>query len=132
MVELLDLKSLEGRFSPHDNFLKTQLERRKVCLSLLENPQEAASFIGGTVENPRSDEKWSIAKELFPGIIVHVLFRTDEEFGSRLEVFFSGERVRSMPGEDLAELAVAVVNHLIRYIRSTVPEDRLPEICLRI
>ena len=105
MDELLDLKSIEGRFSPHDNFLKTQLERRKVCLSLVEDPHEAADFIGGIVETPRSDEKWSLAKELFPGIIVHILYRSDEEFGDRLEAFFSGQRIRSMPGEDLAELA---------------------------
>jgi len=132
MAELVDLKSLEGRFSPHDNFLKTQLERRKVCLSFVEEPQKVADFIGGTVEIPRSDEKWSISKELFPGIMVHVLFRSDDEFGNRLEVFFSGERIQSFPGEDLAELAVAVVNHMIRYVRSTIPEDQLPEICTRI
>jgi hypothetical protein len=132
MTELVDLKSLEGRFSPHDNFLKTQLERRKVCLSFVEDPQNVADFIGGAVEAARSDEKWSIVKELFPEIKVHVLFRSDDEFGERLEAFFSGERIRNFPGEDLAELAVAVVNHMIRYVRSTTPEDRLPEICSRI
>ena len=132
MTELVDLKSLEGRFSPHDNFLKAQLDRRKVCLSFVQDPQEVADFIGGTFETPRSDEKWSISKELFPGISVHVLFRADDEFGDRLEAFFSGKRIKSMPGEDLAELAVAVVNHMIRYVRSTIDEDKLPEICLRI
>ena len=132
MNELVDLKSLEGRFSPHDNFLKTQLERRKVCLSIVEKPQELADFIGGTVEAPRSDEKWSISKELFPGILVHVMFRADDEFDDRLEAFFSGDRIAGMPGEDLAELAVAVVNHMIRYVRSTIDADRLPEICTRI
>ena len=132
MDDLLDLKSIEGRFSPHDNFLKTQLERRKICLSLVEDPRAAADFIGGMVETPRSDEKWSISKELFPGIVVHILFRSDEEFGNRVEAFFSGQGIRKMPGEDLAELTVAVVNHISRYVRETVPEDKLPEICSRI
>ena len=132
MNGLVDLKSLEGRFSPHDNFLKTQLERRKVCLSIVENPQELADFIGGAVETPRSDEKWSISKELFPGVFVHVMYRTYDEFEDRLEAFFSGDRIRGMPGEDLAELAIAVVNHMIRYVRTTIDVDKLPEICTRI
>ena len=132
MSELLDLKSIEGRFSPHDSFLRTQLERRKVCLTTIQDPEAAADYIGGIAEVPRSDEKWSISKELFPGIKVHLLFRTDDEFGDRLEAFFSGNRVRDMPGEDLADLAVAAVNHLIRYARSELLGNRLPEICSRI
>ncbi len=131
MAELLDLRGIEGRFSPHDSYLKHQLDRRKVCVALAE-PGSLADFIGGSLEAPRSDEKWCISKEVFPGIVIHIMFRSDEEFGDSLEAFFSGKRIRGMPGEDLAELAVAIVNHMIRQVRSVLPENQLPDICRRM
>jgi hypothetical protein len=129
--QLLDLLTIEGPFSPHDRYLRHQLDRRKACLAPGE-PEPLAEFIGGRVEEPRSDEKWCISKEVFPGVRIHIMFRCDEEFGDRLEALFSGERIRSMPGEDLAELALATVNHMVRHVRSRVPVDRLPEICRRM
>jgi hypothetical protein len=132
MAELIDLKSIEGRFSPHDAYLRSQLERRKVCLAPVQDPQEMASYVGGLVEESRTDEKWCVSKELFPGVFVHLMFRSDEEFGPRLEAFFSGPNVRDVPGEDLAELAIATVNHMIRHVRSVVPPEELPEVCRRI
>lgn len=132
MAELLDLKTIEGRFSPHDAFLRSQLKLRKDCFRSVSDPAGMAEYVGGVLEAPRSDEKWSISKEIFPGIRIHAFYRSDEEFGNALEAYFSGERVRDMPGEDLAELAVATVNQMIRYVRSVTPADDLPEVCRRI
>lgn len=131
MEQLLDLRTIEGPFSPHDRYLRNQLDRRKACLAPGE-PEPLAKFIGGQMDEPRSDEKWCVSKEVFPGIRIHIMFRSDEEFGDRLEAFFSGERIRSMPGEDLAELALAMVNHMVRDVRSRIPAEHLPEICQRI
>ena len=131
MVQLLDLRAIEGRFSPHDSYLRHQLDRRKVCLKLAE-PGSLAEFIGGRLDEPKSDEKWCVSKEVFPGVRIHIMYRSDEEFGERLEAFFSGDRVRMMPGEDLAELALATVNQMVRQVRSCTPASELPEICLRI
>ncbi len=130
--KLLDIKAIEGRLSPHDAYLREQMARRKVCLGLAKDPSQMASYIGGILEARRADEKWCIAKEFFPGVRVHILFRADEEFGTRAEAFFSGDAVLGTPGEELAEMAVLAVNRMIRYIRSSTPEEMLPEVCKRI
>ena len=131
MDQLLDLRAIEGRFSPHDSYLRHQLDRRKVCLTSAE-PRSLAEFVGGCLDEPRSDEKWCVSKEIFPGVRTHIMYRSDEEFGERLEAYFSGDRIRIMPGEDLAELALAIVNQMVRQVRSCTAADKLPEICLRI
>lgn len=129
----MTLKEIEGPQSSHDGYVKRELDRRKEALKYVENVVGLAEYIGGKVEYLGLREDWAIRKEIFPGInIIFAYNRADEEFPSSLRVFFSGERVQEMPGEDLMELTIACVNHMLRWVRETHRGERLPEMCYRV
>ncbi len=56
--------------------------------------------------------------------------RADEEFPSNVRVLYSGENIKKIRGEDLVELTVACLNHMLRYVKETV--ENPPEICSRV
>jgi hypothetical protein len=131
--KLISLKEIEGTISPHDGFVKGEMLRRKDALEYVEDVMDLAKYIGGEVLNLGLREDWAIKKAIFPGIeIVFVFNRADEEFTSNLRVLYSGERVRKIHGEDLAELTIACMNHMLRYVRETNSEKELPEICYKV
>ena len=129
--KLLTLKEIEGPTSPHDGFLKREMDRRKEPLSYADDVSKLAEYIGGEVVSVGISEDWAIRKEIFPGIQILLIYnRADEEFPSNLRVLYSGERIGKIRGEDLVELTIACVNHMLRYVRETVKAP--PEICMRV
>lgn len=129
--KLLSLKEIEGPTSPHDGFLKREMDRRKEPLSYVDDVSKLAEYIGGEVVSLGISEDWAIRKEIFPGIqILFIYNRADEEFPSNLRVLYSGERIGKIRGEDLVELTIACVNHMLRYVKETVKDP--PEICMRV
>lgn len=126
--KLLSIREIEGPTHSHDDFIKRELARRKVALDMLSDVTGLAAYIGGEVVSLGLREDWTIKKEIFPGInILFIYNRSDEEFPSNLRVLYSGERIRSTRGEDLADLTVACVNQMLRYVRDTVEDP--PDIC---
>jgi hypothetical protein len=78
-------------------------------------------------------EDWAISKEIFPGVQVFFVFNhADDEFESNLKVLFSGDRIKMMRGEDLAVFVIFYVNHMVRYIRDSNKDKKLPEVCYRV
>jgi hypothetical protein len=129
--KLLTLKEIEGPISTHDGFLKREMERRKGPLSCVDNVSRLAEYIGGEVVSLGVGEDWAIRKGVFPGVdILFVYNRADAEFPSNLRVLYSGQSVRNVRGEDLAELTIACVNHMLRYVRENTKDP--PEICMRV
>jgi hypothetical protein len=129
--KLLTLKEIEGPMGTHDGFLKHQMERRKEPLSYVDNVPRLAEYIGGEVISLGVGEDWAIRKKIFPGVgILFVYNRANAEFPSNLRVLYSGQSIRNVRGEDLAELTIACVNHMLRYVRETTKEP--PEICKRV
>lgn len=129
--KLLSLKEIEGPTGPHDGFLKREMDRRKEPLSYVDDVSKLAEYIGGEVVSLGISEDWAIRKEVFPGIqILFVYNRADEEFPSNLRILYSGERIGTIRGEDLVELTIACVNHMLRYVKETVKDP--PEICMRV
>jgi len=129
--ELLSIKQIEGPISTHDGFLKREMDRRQVALAYVNDVSKLAEYIGGKVESLGRGEDWVITKEMFPGIeIVFMYTRADDEFPSSLRVLYTGERIKKTKGEDLAELTIACVNQMLRYIKETVEDP--PEICTRV
>ena len=127
--KLLSLKEIEGPEATHDGFVKHAMDRRKEPLSYVDNVSELAAYIGGETVSLGVSEDWGIKKEVFPGIEIILLYnRADEEFPSNLRVLYSGERIRNIRGEDLAELTIACVNHMLRYVRERVEDP--PQICM--
>lgn len=126
--ELLSLKEIENAVATHDGFIKREMDRRKEALAHVENVSGLAEYIGGKVESLGRGEDWAMKKEIFPGIEIHFIYsRADDEFPSSLRVLYSGERIRKTRGEDLAELTIACVNQMLRYVKETARTP--PEIC---
>ena len=129
--ELLGLKDIEGPMGTHDAFMKREVDRRQEALACVDDVSRLAEYIGGTVDSLGRSETWVIVKEIFPGIeIIFIYDRADEEFPSRLRVLYSGDRIRYTRGEDLADLTIACVNQMLRYVKETVADA--PEICMRV
>lgn len=129
--KLITLKEIEGPISPHDGFVKHEIDKRKEALGYVDNVNRLAEYIGGEIVSLGLGEDWAMKKEIFPGIeILFIYNRADEEFPSSLRALYSGQRIKSIRGEDLAELTIACVNHMLRYVKETVKDP--PEICTRV
>ncbi len=128
---LISIKEIDGPLTPHDAFIKREVDLRKEALDLVNDVSGLAGFVGAEVESLGLGENWGIRKEFFPGIRVHFLYTSaDEEFPSSIRVLYSGDNIRKIRGEDLVELAVACLNHMLRYVKETV--ENPPEICTRV
>ena len=76
-------------------------------------------------------EYWAIRKDIFPEVAIHFIFtKGDNEFPSSIRVLFSGDRAKIVSGDDLAGIAIAFSSHMLRYIRESHPNQKLPEVCL--
>jgi len=129
--KLLTIKEIDGPFNNHDGYLKREMERRKEALDYVDDVSKLSEYIGGEVISLGISEDWAIKKVIFPGIEIIFLYnKADEEFPSNLRILYSGSAIRKIPGEDLAELTVACVNHMLRYVRETI--ENPPEICNRV
>lgn len=126
----MTLKEIEG-VVVHDIYLKKEVERRAEAFEYADDIRKMAESIGGELISPpliRCD--WMVRKVFFPEVEAYFLYnRKDEEFPASMQVLFSGERVKELKGDDLAVLAIATINHMIRYIKHSHPEKPLPEIC---
>jgi hypothetical protein len=128
---LVSIKEIDGPLTPHDAFIKRETDLRKEALRYVADVSRLAEYVGGAVESLGVGEDWGIRKELFPGIQIHFLYTSaDEEFPSHVRVLFSGDNIKKIRGEDLVELTVACLNHMLRYVKETV--ENPPEICTRV
>ncbi len=131
--KLITLKEIEGVVSPHDAYVKRELEMRKEALKYVQNIDELANYIGGTVEKLGIGEDWAIRKVLFPGVEIFFIYQQeDKEFPSSFRVLFSGDKVKTLKGDDLASITIVCVNHILRYVREISSDKSLPEICYRV
>ena len=126
---LISLRQIEGMTTSHHDFVKREMERRREALEYVDDVSGLAKYVGGEVEHSEAG-RWMIKREVFPGVNVHFIYEQgDEEFPSNIRVLYSGERVRSVPGEDLSHFALGYANHMLRYIREANPGKELPQIC---
>ncbi|OGN91583.1 MAG: hypothetical protein A2Z75_00235 [Chloroflexi bacterium RBG_13_50_10] len=131
--KLISLQQIEGAVSPHQKQIDHALRARKEALEYVADVSKLAEFIGGKVESLGMGEDWAISKEVFPGVQVFFVFnRADDEFASNLKVLFSGDRIKMMKGEDLAGFVILYVIHMLRYVRDSNPDKKLPEVCYRV
>jgi hypothetical protein len=131
--KLISLQQIEGAISPHQKQIDHALKARKEALEYIADVSKLSEFIGGKVESLGMGEDWAISKEIFPGVQVFFVFNhADDEFESNLKVLFSGDRIKMMSGEDLAVFVIFYVNHMVRYIRDSNKDKKLPEVCYRV
>ncbi len=131
--KLVNLKEIEGKISPHQEQLDRALKVRAEALMYVKQAEDLAAFIGGKIENPVRGEDWVISREIFPGVEVYFAFyRADDEFPANLKVLFCGERLDLMSGEDLVGIIIPYVSHMLRFVRETNKDKKLPEVCYRV
>ena len=131
--KLVSLREIEGAVSPHQAQVERALKARQEALEYVADVSQLADFIGGKVESLGINEDWSIRKEIFPGVIVFFVYnRADDEFPGNLRVLFSGDRLNLLSGEDLAGIVIAYVTHMLRHVRESNPDKKLPEVCYRV
>jgi hypothetical protein len=131
--KLISLQQIEGAVSPHQKQIDRALKARKEALEYVNDVSKLAEFIGGKVESLGIGEDWAVSKEIFPGVRVFYVFnRADDEFESNLKVLFSGDRIKMMRGEDLAGFVILYAIHMLRYVRDSNTDKKLPEICYRV
>ena len=128
--KFITLKEIEGVIV-HDIYLKKEVARRVEAFEYLDDVHAAAQYIEGEViPTPPIRCDWMLKKVFFPEVECYFLYNhKDEEFPSSMQVLFSGERAMEMKGDDLAVLAIATINHMIRLIKRMHPVKPLPEIC---
>jgi hypothetical protein len=128
---LISLKEIDGPAAPHDAFLKREVDLRKEALAYVDDVAKLAEYVGGEAESLGLRENWAIRKDVFPGVEIHFVYnRADDEFPASLRILYSGQRIRSISGEDLVELSIACLNQMLRYVKETVAEP--PEICSKV
>jgi hypothetical protein len=131
--KLISLQQIEGAVSPHQKQIDMAVKSRKEALEYVTDVSKLADFIGGRVESLGIGEDWAISKDVFPGVVVFFVFNhADDEFQSNLKVLFSGDRIRMMRGEDLAGFVILYLIHMLRYVRDSNPDKKLPEVCYRV
>jgi len=131
--ELISLREIEGAVSPHQRQVEMALKSRKEALEHVADVSRLAEFMGGRVESLGLGEDWAVSKQIFPGVEVFFVFnRADEEFPSSLRFLYSGDRLKLMRGEDLAGFTIFFVSHMLRYVRETIQDSDLPEVCSRV
>ena len=131
--KLVSLREIEGAVSPHSAQVERALKVRQESLEFVTDVSALAAFVGGKVEPLGIKEDWAISKEIFPGVIVFFVYNcADDEFPGNLRVLFSGDRLKLMSGEDLAGFVINYVSHMLRYVRESNPDKKLPEVCYRV
>jgi hypothetical protein len=72
-------------------------------------------------------ESWTITKEYFPEVKIHILMQhDDEELGGdpyELQFLFSGNRVSWISGEDLCHLCEILLNYAVSKITEQLPQN---------
>ncbi|MBD3216177.1 MAG: hypothetical protein GF311_26425 [Candidatus Lokiarchaeota archaeon] len=85
--------------------------------------------IGGVIENIGFSEDWTITKEMFPEVNIHMAYSyLGDEFGMGIEAefqfLFSGERVHWVPGEDSATYIDIIMDFIERQIKGKEPFEK--------
>lgn len=130
---LIGLQQINGTASFYQRQLDRALRHREKALEYVAEAHKLAEFVGGKAESLGLHEDWAVSKEIFPGVQAFCIFnRANGNSPSRLKVLYSGERMRLMKVGDMVEITIALVNHMLRYVKSTNPGRDLPDICKKV
>jgi hypothetical protein len=129
----VNLHDLEGAVSPHQAQLDRALEERKAALEYVSLVSALAAYIGGEAVPPGRGADWTVRKEIFPGVDVYFLFtHGDGEVPASLRALYGGDRITKVPADNLIAFTIVCLNHMVRFVRETNPDVKLPDICYRV
>lgn len=131
--KLFSLADLEGKISPHQMQVRGALKMRAAALSYVRDVEALSNYIGGSVERPAGGGDWAVSKEIYPGLAIHFIFTEGHgEFAATLRALYSGVKVRSVKGEELAAITISAANQMLRFVRESNEGIKLPEVCYRV
>ncbi len=118
LVDISEIEKIKSISSPHAEELKKFGEKWVDLSRELDNEdlETVSSSIRGKLEDLGLDEEWTLTKEFFPEVKVHVSYHYHgEEFSEygesdNLRFLFSGSRVRKLTGEDLTGMIDVMLN----------------------
>ncbi|MHA1111346.1 MAG: hypothetical protein ACTSRE_09605, partial [Promethearchaeota archaeon] len=123
------IDSIKGIRTPHDRDL---LDMGRKHIDLFKELQikdiiSLTEVLGVVVEDLDYGESWTITKEYFPEVKIHLLMQYDDEGFSaepyELQFLFSGNRVTWISGEDLCHLCEILLNYAASVITGQLPQD---------
>lgn len=132
-MKLYSLADLEGKVSPHQLQVKGGLKMRAAALAYVRDVAELAAYLGGAVEDPSARGDWALSKEIYPGVLIHFIYSAaDAEFPALLRAFYSGDKIDTVKGEELANVTLSAANQILRFIRENNPDVQLPAVCYKV
>ena len=122
------IDAIKGIRTPHDRDLQ---DMGKKHLDIFKNLTEddlapLMERAKAKIDHLDFGENWTLTKEFFPEVKLHVLLQFDDEFGGEpyeLQFLFSGERVTWVSGEDLCHLVEIFLNYTSSMISGESPQD---------
>ena len=130
---LIGLQEVNGASGFHQRQVDSTLKHRQKALEYVAEVHKLAEFLGGNVESLGLREDWAISKEIFPGVqVFFVFYRANGQTPGSLKVLYSGERIRLMKSDDLVMLTTVMVNHMLRYVKTSNPSRDLAGICYKV
>ena len=131
--KLLSLSDIEGRVSPHQLQVKGSLKQRAPALELVKDTSGLADYLGSRVIKLDLGEDWAVCKEIYPGVCIYFVFnKGDDEFPAVLRALYAGERINMVRGEELASITISCANQMLRYVRESNPDVKLPAVCYKV
>ena len=120
-------KPFEKSYDKKSELMQKVLIQRTEPFSLLKDSDvnDLAKFLGAVVR--KTDEKWQIIKEVFPGISIELTYDTQDKL---LNISYTGETLSKKVGSYHMEfLGIFLINHILRYITLNNLDKELPDIC---
>ena len=132
-IKLLSLTDIGGKVSPHQLQVKGSLRQRAAALELVKDVAQLADYLGGMVIKMDIGEDWAVSKEVYPGVNIYFVFnKGDDEFPAVLRALYAGERIKTINGDELATITISCANQMLRYVRESNPEIKLPAVCYKV
>lgn len=127
------LADLEGKISPHQSQIKWALKLRAEACSYISDVRAMADYLGGWVEEFNQDGSWSVGKEIYPSVVIWIIFTpSDNEFQASLHALYGGDKINSIKSEELASLTISMANQIVRFVRECHSDISLPAVCYKV
>jgi hypothetical protein len=122
------IDNIKGILTPHHRDLQDMGKKHiEVFKNLTEDDLNSLiSKVEAKIDHLDFGETWTLTKEFFPEVKLHVLLQFDDEFGGEpyeLQFLFSGERITWLSGEDLCHLVEIFLNYTSSMITGNLPQD---------
>ncbi|MHA1681783.1 MAG: DUF3786 domain-containing protein [Promethearchaeota archaeon] len=111
----------------NSDLLERSIQQRMESFKYIEKGDlgDLAEFVGGTIS--KSDDSWTITREFFTGINVSLESGITLAGDGCVSARFSGDAMMKINNYAKDQLAIFLMNHVLRFIATKYPGIELPE-----